>query len=75
MIMFILFRKQHEADKDVSGSGIKDNMTGVTPDWESNVKCNATGKEKGTKTSSYCQKCEKFICKPRFEKFHMQSVL
>jgi recombinational DNA repair protein (RecF pathway) len=54
---------------------MKDNMTGVTPDWESNVKCNATGKEKGTKTSSYCQKCEKFICKPRFEKSHMQSVL
>ncbi len=34
MIMFILFRKQHKADKDVSGNGMKDNMTsrsGVRP--------------------------------------------
>jgi hypothetical protein len=40
MITFILFREQHKADKDVSGSGRKDYMTGVpstgvTPDCES----------------------------------------
>ena len=41
----------------------------------SHEKSNATGKEKGAKTSNYCQKCEKFICKACFEKFHTQSLL
>ena len=37
-------------------------------------KKNAQGKPKFKKTWNYCQKCEKFICKLFFEKYHTRET-